>query len=145
MSKSTENTFHTGNNGVFDVRISGFDYIEKINFWNHTNVNSHSWRLYWNREEGAFLEEDGKKTALTPYTVTDPSATAAAPVEILSALFSPDLFRALAAAVRACDANRQSGYLAKETVTISVGFRYDLISGCSVIDLTHPHHPFAVY
>jgi len=77
--------------------------------------------------------------------ITDPSATAAAPVEILSALFSPDLFRALAAAVRACDANRQSGYLAKETVTISVGFRYDLISGCSVIDLTHPHHPFAVY
>ena len=69
MSKSTENTFHTGNNGVFDVRISGFDYIEKINFWNHTNVNSHSWRLYWNREEGAFLEEDGKKTALTQDTV----------------------------------------------------------------------------
>lgn len=69
MSKSTKNILLNDPTPSFDVRISAFDYIEKINFWNHTNVNSHSWRLYWNREEGAFLDFCGKKTALTPDTV----------------------------------------------------------------------------
>lgn len=69
MSKNTFFPALNGGNGNFDVRISAFDYIEKIHFWNHTNVNSHSWRLYWNRQEGAFLEDDERKIAMTPDTV----------------------------------------------------------------------------
>ncbi len=69
MSKNTIFPDSEGGKSIFDVRISGFDYIERIDFWKYTNVNSHSWRLYWNREEGAFLKEDDRITALTPDTV----------------------------------------------------------------------------
>ncbi len=69
MSKNTIFPDKNGGKSLFDVRISGFDYVERIDFWNYTNVNSHCWRLYWNREKGAFLKENGKKIFLTPDTV----------------------------------------------------------------------------